>query len=170
MGGLGARCLCFAHLNTHAAFKALLFLAIGSYIHSMYGSQESRTVVYLHSNAPLILVVLVSACISVCGLVFLSGWVTKEAILESRFNSVVNTFTLLLFYLGIGLTLVYSFRLAYIFSVSSGHALPLTSTFPCTLPNKAPLYWLLRLSVIQGYIFDLSCFVTPSVLSYEDKF
>merc|ERR1719431_2250415 len=25
--GLGARSLCFAHLNTHAAFKALLFLA-----------------------------------------------------------------------------------------------------------------------------------------------
>merc|ERR1739838_1186290 len=158
--GLGSRCLCFAHLNTHAAFKALLFLAIGSYIHSMYGSQESRSVVLLHSNAPLILVVLVSASMSMCGLVFLSGWVTKEAILESRFNSVVPLITLLLFYLGIGLTLVYSFRLAYIFSVSSGHALPLTSTFPCTLPNKAPLYWLLRLSVIQGYIFDLSCFVT----------
>merc|ERR1719290_882011 len=36
--GLGARSLCFAHLNTHASFKALLFLAIGTYIHSIYGS------------------------------------------------------------------------------------------------------------------------------------
>lgn len=168
--GLGARCLCFAHLNTHAAFKALLFLAIGSYIHSMYGSQESRSVVILHSNAPLILVVLVSACISMCGLVFLSGWVTKEAILECRFNSSFNLITLLLFYLGIGLTLVYSFRLAYIFSVPSGNATLITSSFSCNLPIKAPLYWLLRISVLQGYAFDLYCFATPSVLSYEDKF
>jgi len=168
--GLGARCLCFAHLNTHAAFKALLFLALGSYIHSMYGTQESRSTVCLHSSAPLILVVLVSACISMCGLVFLSGWVTKEAILESRFNSVVNLLTLLLFYLGIGLTLVYRFRLAYICSVSSCHATLLSSSYSCTLPNKAPLYWLLRLSVIQGYIFGLNCLSSPPLLSYEDKF
>jgi len=168
--GLGARCLCFAHLNTHAAFKALLFLAIGTYIHSMYGSQESRSVVLLHSSSPLILVVLVTACISICGLVFLSGWVTKEAILESSFNSVVNLITLLLFYLGIGLTLVYSFRLVYIFSVNSGHASLLTSTFSCTLPIKAPLYWLLRLSVFQGYIFGNSCSATLSLLTFEDKF
>merc|ERR1719431_358761 len=168
--GLGARCLCFAHLNTHASFKALLFLALGSYIHSMYGTQESRSTVCLHSSAPLILVVLVSACISMCGLVFLSGWVTKEAILESRFNSVVNLITLLLFYLGIGLTLVYSFRLAYIFTVPTVHASPLTSTFPCSLPNKAPLYWLLSRTSVQSNLFVLNCFATPSLLKYEDKF
>jgi len=167
--GLGARSLCFAHLNTHAAFKALLFLAIGSYIHSIYGSQDSRSVLILQSNSPLILVVLVSACISMCGLVFLSGWVTKEAILESRFNSVVNLFTLLLFYLGIGLTLVYRLRLAYTLWTSSGHSGPLTITFSSPQPIKAPLYWLLRLSVIQGYILDLSCFATPSLLRLEDK-
>jgi len=88
--GLGARVLCFAHLNTHAAFKALLFLAIGSYIHRMYGSQEARSVVALPYSSPLTLVVLVTASSSMCGLVFLSGWVTKEAILESRFNNVVS--------------------------------------------------------------------------------
>merc|ERR1739838_659960 len=117
MGGLGSRCLCFAHLNTHAAFKALLFLAIGSFIHSMYGSQESRSVVLLHSNSPLIVVVLISASISMCGLVFLSGWVTKEAILETSLNNLVSLCSLLFFYIGIGLTLVYSLRLASTFLV-----------------------------------------------------
>jgi len=168
--GIGARSLCFAHLNTHAAFKALLFLAIGSYIHSIYGSQESRSVVILQSNSPFIMVILVSACISMCGLVFLSGWVTKEAILESRFNSVVALLTLLLFYLGIGLTLVYSFRLAYIFSVSSSHTTILSPTFSCSLTIKAPLYWLLRLTVIQGYIFELKAFAPLTILSIVDKF
>ena len=167
--GVGARSLCFAHLNTHAAFKALLFLAIGSYIHSIYGSQEARSVVTLHSNSPLVIVVLVLASISMCGLVFLSGWVTKEAILESSFSNVVSLLSLLFFYLGIGLTLVYSLRLAYSFIVTVRHTAALSPTFSCSLPIKAPMYWLLRLSVIQGYLFDLNDFAPPAFLSLEDK-
>jgi len=167
--GLGARALCFAHLNTHAAFKALLFLAIGSYIHSLYGSQESRSVVTLSSNSPFIVVVLVSASLSMCGLVFLSGWVSKEAILESRFNNAVNLCSLLFFYLGIGLTLVYSFRLSYSLFVFSSHTTILTPSFSCSLLLKAPMFWLLRLSVFQGYVFHLNCFSFPALVSPEDK-
>lgn len=81
--GLGERSLCFAHLNTHAAFKALLFLAVGTSIHIQYGSQEVRTAVPLRVISPFIIIILVTARASMCGLVFLSGWVTKEAILES---------------------------------------------------------------------------------------
>lgn len=167
--GLGARTLCFAHLNTHAAFKALLFLAIGSYIHSIYGSQEARSVVALQSNSPLAIVVLITASISMCGLVFLSGWVTKEAILEARYNNLVNISSLLLFYLGIGLTLVYRLRLAVSFLVKSSHISILTPTFSCPLPVKLPMYWLLFQSVLQGYIFNLGCIVTPTILRFEDK-
>lgn len=167
--GLGARSLCFAHLNTHAAFKALLFLAIGSYIHSIYGSQEARSLVPLHSNSPLTIVVLISASLSMCGLVFLSGWVTKEAILDSRFNYAVSLISLLFFYLGIGLTLVYSLRLGYTFLDTATHITPLSPTFSISLRAKAPMYWLLSLSVLQGYIFNLNCFACPSFLSFEDK-
>lgn len=71
--GLGERSLCFAHLNTHAAFKALLFLAVGTAIHSLYGSQEVRSTVPLTSRSPFILIVLVAASTSMSGLVFLSG-------------------------------------------------------------------------------------------------
>lgn len=167
--GLGARSLCFAHLNTHAAFKALLFLAIGSYIHSVYGSQEARYAVLLHSNSPLTVVVLISASLSMCGLVFLSGWVTKEAILESRINNVVSTCSVLFFYLGIGLTLVYSLRMAVTLLEASRHTTPMSPTLSVSLSAKAPMYWLLSLSVIQGYIFNLNCFPCPSFLSFEDK-
>ena len=167
--GLGARSLCFAHLNTHAAFKALLFLAIGSYIHSIYGSQEARSAVLLPSNSPITIVVLISASLSMCGLVFLSGWVTKEAILESRFSNLVSLCSVLFFYLGIGLTLVYSLRLAFSLLVTTSHTPPLSHSFSSPLCAKAPMYWLLSLSVIQGYIFNLNCFACPSFLSIEDK-
>lgn len=71
--GLGERSLCFAHLNTHAAFKALLFLAVGTAIHTLYGSQEVRSTVPLTGSSPYILIILVVASTSMCGLVFLSG-------------------------------------------------------------------------------------------------
>lgn len=165
--GLGARSLCFAHLNTHAAFKALLFLAIGSYIHSIYGSQEARSVVTLHSNSPLTLVVLITASLSICGIVFLSGWVTKEAILESRFNNSVPLCSLFAFYLGIGLTLVYSLRLSYSLCASTRHISILTPTFSCSLPSKSPMCWLFMLSVIQGINIQIIGF--PSIITEEDK-
>lgn len=71
--GLGERSLCFAHLNTHAAFKALLFLGVGTVIHSGYGTQEVRCVVCLSSSSPFLIVVLATSLSSMCGLAFLSG-------------------------------------------------------------------------------------------------
>ena len=52
--GLGFRCFCFAHLNVHAAFKALLFLVVGTVIHSHYGSQEVRASVPLLAISPFL--------------------------------------------------------------------------------------------------------------------
>jgi len=71
--GLGERSACFAHLNTHASFKALTFLVVGTVFHTAYGSQESRAASLIHSVSPLLLVVLAGAIASMCGLVFLSG-------------------------------------------------------------------------------------------------
>merc|ERR1712168_631462 len=42
--GLGQRRLAFLHLNLHASYKSLLFLAVGSLIHNLYGSQGTRIV------------------------------------------------------------------------------------------------------------------------------
>lgn len=168
--GLGERSLCFAHLNTHAAFKALLFLAVGTSIHTLYGSQEIRSTVPLTGSSPYILIILVAASTSMCGLVFLSGWVTKEAILESRINNFVSLCSLILFYLGIGLTVIYSLRLIKIIYLPSVHKASLSSSFSCSLIVKAPIFWLFRLSIFQGTWFDFNCYSTPALLSWEDKF
>jgi len=71
--GLGERAACFAHLNVHASFKALIFLVVGTLFHSLYGSQEARASGPLHSVSPFLLLVLAGALASMCGLVFLSG-------------------------------------------------------------------------------------------------
>jgi len=148
--GLGERSATFAHLNTHASFKALTFLVVGTLFHSLYGSQESRVTRLLPSVSPLLLVVLAGAIASMCGLVFLSGWVTKEAILESRFSSNCRSVVLLLFYGGIGLTALYSLRLVFHLASPVGHFHQLRCSG--SLPNAVafPLVCLLVLSLVQG--------------------
>jgi len=85
--GLGERFLGFAHLNIHASFKALLFLASGSLIHSTFGRQEARSMGGLVSSSALVLICFIVSCLSMLGFVFLSGFVSKEAILRSTYNS-----------------------------------------------------------------------------------
>jgi len=167
--GLGERSLCFAHLNTHAGFKALIFLCIGTIIHSCYGSQESRSIGGLLLTSPILITVLLAAFGSISGIVFLSGWVTKEAILEGCFRASTGLCTLVLFYLGIGITLAYSVSLLRLLYLSIFNTVALCSSFSCTLVTKVPLLFLLLLSVLQGLVINLRCLFPPSFLYFSDS-
>ena len=167
--GLGERSLCFAHLNTHAAFKALLFLAVGTSIHMQYGSQELRSAVPLSIISPFLIIILVTARASMCGFVFLSGWVSKEAILESWINSGLGALSLFTFYLGVGLTIIYSLRLAKSLFLTSSHMGRLSTS--CSGPSwvMASMLYLFGLSILQGTTFDLNCSCNPAILGFLDK-
>jgi len=152
--GTGERSLCFAHLNIHASFKALLFMAMGTIIHTVYGSQELRSAGSHACLSPFAMLLVVVACISICGMVFLSGWSSKEAILESCLSSSISLFSVFLFYCGIGLTFVY--RIVLVRSMCSTGYLSNACllSYSNTEYLKAPLYWLFTLSVLQGTTFS----------------
>jgi len=71
--GLGERSLGFLHLNLHAAFKALLFLAVGTLTHLNYGSQSVFLRVNAFTGSGLVGTSFVIRCASLCGLFFMSG-------------------------------------------------------------------------------------------------
>ena len=167
--GLGERSLCFAHLNTHAAFKALLFLAVGTVIHSFYGSQEPRYLVSLASSSPFIIVVLLGGALSICGLVFLSGIVTKEAILEACFSCGIRYCALLLFYLGIFLTLAYSLQFVRLLFRTTSTSGPLSLLISRSLPVKLPMFWLLSVSTAQGCCLFMNSVSSIPTLCLVDK-
>jgi len=150
--GLGERYLAFAHLNIHANFKALLFLASGSLIHTMYGSQEARSIGGLVSSSPLVLICLVVSCLSITGFVFLSGFVSKEAILRSTYNSSSPFFTLLIFYFGFGVTVIYSVRLLMLVSFSGIRPTSMTSMTRHGMIPKFSLFLLLLCSTSLGVV------------------
>ena len=137
--GLGLRGLAFAHLNLHASFKALLFIVSGTLIHAIIGSQDYRHFRSFFLNYPLLLTCLLSGVLSMCGLVFLSGWSSKDAILESCYNNCSSLLLTLLFYLGLCLTVAYSARIVLQFSSLTFNGVPMTGSVPLSIFTQLPL-------------------------------
>nr|AYW52369.1 NADH dehydrogenase subunit 5 [Nitidulidae sp. 1 ACP-2013] len=110
---LGEYKLAFFHLLTHALFKALLFMCAGNIIHNMNNNQDIRYMGGLISHMPLTCTFLNICNFSLCGLPFMSGFYSKDLIVEVMSMQYLNIFIYLIFYISIGLTVCYSFRLTY---------------------------------------------------------
>ena len=107
---LGAYKLAFLHLISHAFFKALLFIAVGSFIHSVSDYQDLRIARLNLLEKPFTLAFTIAAKIRLCGLPFLSGFFSKDLCLEWAESG--NRSVFLLFITGIGTrcTLLYTVR------------------------------------------------------------
>jgi NADH-ubiquinone oxidoreductase chain 5 len=110
--------LAFLHLNYHAYFKSLLFLGVGTLIHACYGSQERRYPLVMSSGSPLLWVGLITPMLSLCGLIFMTGWASKDLILESIYNSTSGLCSLGALYTSIGLSVGYC--VSFVYSTLSG--------------------------------------------------
>nr|ADO60446.2 NADH dehydrogenase subunit 5 [Impressosora ruficollis] len=110
MGGYN---LAFFHLLTHALFKALLFMCAGNIIHNMGNCQDIRYMGSLVSYMPLTFACFNISNLSLCGIPFLSGFYSKDFIVEFMCMDYLNFFVYLVFYVSIGLTACYSLRLVY---------------------------------------------------------
>nr|YP_010283889.1 NADH dehydrogenase subunit 5 [Chlorophorus annularis]ULA45457.1 NADH dehydrogenase subunit 5 [Chlorophorus annularis] len=110
---LGSFKLAFFHLLTHALFKALLFMCAGNIIHMMNNCQDIRYMGSLIVKMPLICSFFNICNFSLCGLPFLSGFYSKDLMVEYMSMGYLNFFIYLIFYISIGLTVCYSFRLTY---------------------------------------------------------
>nr|QNP10117.1 NADH dehydrogenase subunit 5 [Ochthebius colveranus] len=110
---LGDYKLAFFHLLTHALFKALLFMCAGCIIHNMNNCQDIRFMGGLMKFMPLTCSLFNISNLSLCGIPFLSGFYSKDLILETMSMNYLNMFIYMIFYISVGLTVCYSFRLMY---------------------------------------------------------
>nr|UZT27124.1 NADH dehydrogenase subunit 5 [Sternaspis buzhinskajae] len=99
------------HLLTHALFKALLFICAGSMIHHHGHSQDLRTMGLTSITQPLLSSCLLTANLALCGAPFLSGFYSKDMILESMLFNPSNALIILLALLATSLTAAYSSRM-----------------------------------------------------------
>nr|YP_010704926.1 NADH dehydrogenase subunit 5 [Agrypnus binodulus]WCQ78462.1 NADH dehydrogenase subunit 5 [Agrypnus binodulus] len=110
---LGDYFLAFFHLLTHALFKALLFMCAGCMIHNLGNCQDIRFMGGLISRMPLTCCYFNICNMALCGLPFLSGFYSKDLILEVMSMGYLNFFVYFIFYFSTGLTVCYSVRLSY---------------------------------------------------------
>ena len=75
------------HVVTHAFFKALLFLAAGSVIHSLNGEQDMRVMGGLRTKIPITFWTMTAGVFAIAGVPPLSGFVSKDDILYQTFIS-----------------------------------------------------------------------------------
>lgn len=111
---LGLTELAFFHLLSHALFKSLLFLCAGVFIHGMGDIQDIRDLGGVRLLTPVSSLYFLGCSIALCGFPFLSGFYSKDIILESYFiQNNLGYFIYLIIILSILLTGLYSTRLAY---------------------------------------------------------
>nr|WQA10077.1 NADH dehydrogenase subunit 5 [Unio crassus] len=112
--GVGFPVIAVFHLFTHALFKALLFLCAGSIIHSTMDTQDGRILGSLNYLLPFSSSCLMLSSIALCGMPFLSGFYSKDLILEGVFSSFSGSLEVIVMLVGAGLSLVYSLRILLI--------------------------------------------------------
>jgi NADH-ubiquinone oxidoreductase chain 5 len=84
--GLSEYSLSMFHLVNHAFFKALLFLAAGAVIHSISGEQDLRRFGKLTKFIPFTYSLMLLGFLALSGFPFLSGFYSKDLILEMSFS------------------------------------------------------------------------------------
>nr|APH08673.1 NADH dehydrogenase subunit 5 [Lilliconus sagei] len=105
--------LALFHLYTHALFKALLFLCAGMIIHNSKNTQDIRHMGLIFSQLPLTVSSMNVANLSLCGAPFLSGFYSKDLILELSLNNPTSFLMTLLIFMATGMTAAYSMRLSF---------------------------------------------------------
>nr|YP_010954765.1 NADH dehydrogenase subunit 5 [Falcicornis taibaishanensis]WMW30150.1 NADH dehydrogenase subunit 5 [Falcicornis taibaishanensis] len=110
---MGGYVLAFYHLLTHALFKALLFMCAGCMIHGLSNCQDIRFMGGIIKQMPLTCVFFTICNMSLCGLPFLSGFYSKDLILESISMYNLGFYIYLIYFVSTGLTVAYTFRLLY---------------------------------------------------------
>nr|BDQ44052.1 NADH dehydrogenase subunit 5 [Pheretima silvatica] len=108
--GLGMVSLAYFHMITHALFKALLFVCAGTLIHSHTHSQDLRWMGNITSQMPTTTSCFILANMALCGAPFMSGFYSKDMIVESSIFYSNNFIMLIIILFTVSLTSFYTTR------------------------------------------------------------
>jgi NADH-ubiquinone oxidoreductase chain 5 len=114
--GLSNYNVALAHLVLHATYKAGLFLAAGSVLHALGDQQDFRRFGGLVKILPVTYTVILIASLSLAALPWLSGYYSKDLIIELAYGaySSLGYLVYLLATIGACFTMLYSVKLIYL--------------------------------------------------------
>jgi len=155
--GVGAYNAAMFHLFTHAFFKALLFLGSGSVIHAFKDEQNINKMGAVWKKLPFTYTLMIIGTLALTGFPFLSGFYSKDAIIEFAYlsGSMIGYYAAGIGVITAFLTSVYSWRL--IFKTFHGEYnnenIKMEDTHESPLIMLIPLIFLSIGAIFAGYTF-----------------
>jgi NADH-ubiquinone oxidoreductase chain 5 len=154
--GLSCYNIALFHLVNHAFYKALLFLGAGAVIHSVADNQDFRKYGGLRPFLPLTYSVMLIASFSLVAIPFMTGFYSKDFILESAYGQFYLSSTIVYFIATIGamFTTLYSVKVLYLTFITNpnGPLISYKQTHEGDMFINLPLIVLAIFSIFFGYI------------------
>lgn len=152
--GLGLPSLAFFHLLTHAMFKALLFVCVGALIDQQGHAQDLRSMGGLIGGGTTLQGGLLVANVALCGIPFLRGFYSKDAILEHGFVAGRGWLCLGALVVGTAYTTSYSLRAIGVSHISLGLQGPVLRSPALARNYCLPVVFLGGMSLAWGSLLN----------------
>lgn len=154
--GLSSYNIALFHLVNHAFYKALLFLGAGAVIHAVSDNQDFRKYGGLRPFLPLTYSVMLIASLSLVAFPFMTGFYSKDFILESAYGQFYFSSTVVYFIATIGamFTTLYSVKVLYLTFLTNpnGPLINYKNAHEGDIFMSLPLIILAIFSIFFGYI------------------
>jgi len=154
--GLSSYNIALFHLINHAFYKGLLFLGAGSVIHAVSDNQDFRRYGGLKPFLPLTYSVMLIASLSLVAFPFMTGFYSKDFILESAYGQFCFSSTAVYFIAVIGamFTTLYSVKVLYLTFLTNpnGSLIDYKKAHEGDIFMSLPLIILAIFSIFFGYI------------------
>jgi len=154
--GLSSYNIALFHLVNHAFYKALLFLGAGSVIHAVADNQDFRRYGGLRPFLPLTYSVMLIASLSLVAFPFMTGFYSKDFILESAYGQYFFSSTVVYIIATIGamFTTLYSVKVLYLTFLTNpnGPLINYKNAHEGDIYMSLPLMILAIFSIFFGFI------------------